>query len=67
MDKQVRNTTEIVRLAKQKSQKTREKVDKAISKFSIEGKAINFIRTNSREIKHFSKKIWRRSLYSKKS
>ena len=42
MDKQVRNTTEIVRLAKQKSQKTREKVDKAISKFSIEGKAINF-------------------------
>ena len=37
MDKQVRNTTEIVRLAKQKSQKTREKVDKAISKFSIEG------------------------------
>lgn len=42
MDKQVRNTTEIVRLAQQKSQKTREKVDKAISKFSIEGKAINF-------------------------
>lgn len=42
MDKQVRNTTEIVRLAKQESQKTREKVDKAISKFSIEGKAINF-------------------------
>ena len=42
MDKQVRNTTEIVRLANQKSQKTREKVDKAISKFSIEGKAINF-------------------------
>ncbi|HHC9741293.1 TPA: DUF6262 family protein [Staphylococcus aureus] len=42
MDKQVRNTTEIVRLAKQKSQKTSEKVDKAISKFSIEGKAINF-------------------------
>ena len=42
MNKQVRNTTEIVRLAKQKSQKTREKVDKAISKFSIEGKAINF-------------------------
>ena len=42
MDKQVRNTTEIVRLAEQKSQKTREKVDKAISKFSIEGKAINF-------------------------
>ena len=38
MDKQVRNTTEIVRLAKQKSKKTREKVDKAISKFSIEGK-----------------------------
>ncbi|UOH59977.1 transposase [Staphylococcus aureus] len=32
MDKQVRNTTEIVRLAKQKSKKTREKVDKAISK-----------------------------------
>lgn len=42
MDKQVRNTTEIVRLAKQKSKKTREKVDKAISKFSIEGKVINF-------------------------
>ncbi|HGF8123098.1 TPA: DUF6262 family protein, partial [Enterococcus faecium] len=41
MDKQVRNTTEIVRLAKQKSKKTREKVDKAISKFSIEGKVIN--------------------------
>ena len=39
MDKQVRNTTEIVRLAKQKSKKTREK---AISKFSIEGKVINF-------------------------
>ena len=29
-------------MAKQKSQKTRGKVDKAISKFSIEGKAINF-------------------------
>lgn len=42
MDKQVRNTTEIVRLAKQKSKKTRKKVDKAISKFSIEGKVINF-------------------------
>ena len=42
MDKQIRNATEIVRLAKQKSHKTREKVDKAISKFSIEGKAINF-------------------------
>ncbi|CAC7153108.1 transposase [Staphylococcus aureus] len=42
MDKQVRNTKEIVRLAKQKSQKTREKVDKAISKLSIEGKTINF-------------------------
>ncbi|PCF84239.1 transposase [Staphylococcus delphini] len=42
MDKQVRNTTEIVRLAKQKSKKTREKVDKVISKFSIEGKVINF-------------------------
>ncbi len=43
MDKQVRNTTEIVRLAKQKSKKTKEKVDKAISKFSIEGKVINLI------------------------
>src|SRR5699024_618360 len=42
MEKQVRNTTEIVRLAKQKSQKTREKVDKAISKYSIQGQAINF-------------------------
>jgi hypothetical protein len=30
------------KLAKQKSKKTREKVDKAISKFSIEGKVINF-------------------------
>lgn len=43
MDKQVRNTTEIVRLAKQKSKKTREKVDKAISKFSIEGKLLILI------------------------
>ncbi|PJG36212.1 transposase, partial [Enterobacter hormaechei] len=32
MDKQVRNTTEIVSLAKQKLKKTRETVDKAISK-----------------------------------
>ncbi|RZI06959.1 transposase, partial [Staphylococcus aureus] len=42
MNKKVRNKTEIVRLAKQKSKKTREKVDKAMSKFSIEGKVINF-------------------------
>lgn len=42
MGKQVRNTKEIVRLAKQKSLKTREKVDKAISKLSLEGKTINF-------------------------
>src|SRR5699024_4544625 len=42
MDTQTRKRIEIRRLAKQKSQKTREKVDNAISKFSIEGKAINF-------------------------
>src|SRR5699024_12675588 len=33
---------EIVRLAKQKSRRTRENVDKVISKLSLEGKTINF-------------------------
>src|SRR5690625_6745940 len=42
MVKQVRNTEEIVRLAKQKSRRTRENVDKVISKLSLEGKTINF-------------------------
>ncbi|CAI7726703.1 DUF6262 family protein [Mammaliicoccus sciuri] len=42
MDKQVRNTREIVRLAKLKTKHTRENVDKIISKLSLEGKTINF-------------------------
>ena len=42
MGKQVRNTEEIVRLAKLKTNRTREGVDKAISKLSLEGKVINF-------------------------
>jgi pyruvate-formate lyase len=42
MAKQVRNTEEIVRLAKQKSKETRENVDKVISKLSLEGETINF-------------------------
>jgi hypothetical protein len=43
MGKQIRNTEAIVRLAKQKSKKTRENVEKVISKLSLEGKTINFI------------------------
>ncbi|MBY0597019.1 DUF6262 family protein [Bacillus bingmayongensis] len=42
MGKQVRNTEEIVRLAKLKTNRTREGVEKAISKLSLEGKVINF-------------------------
>jgi pyruvate-formate lyase len=42
MGKQIRNTEAIVRLAKQKSKKTRENVEKVISKLSLEGKTINF-------------------------
>lgn len=42
MVKQVRNTVEIVRLARQKSKRTRENVDKVISRLSLEGKTINF-------------------------
>ncbi|PDY79737.1 DUF6262 family protein [Bacillus cereus] len=42
MGKQVRNTEEIVRLSKLKTNRTKEGVDKAISKLSLEGKVINF-------------------------
>ncbi|WP_088033236.1 DUF6262 family protein [Evansella clarkii] len=42
MVKQVRNTKEIVRLAREKSKQTRENVDKVISRLSLEGKTINF-------------------------
>lgn len=42
MAKKVRNTDEIVRLAKLKSKKTRENVEKAISKLSLNGEKINF-------------------------
>lgn len=42
MVKQVRNTDSIVRLAKEKSEKTKVKVEKTISKMMIEGRTINF-------------------------
>lgn len=42
MGKKVRNTEKIVCLAKLKATQTRESVDKAISKLSLEGRIINF-------------------------
>ncbi|MDK8643854.1 MULTISPECIES: DUF6262 family protein [Bacillaceae] len=42
MDKPMRNTKEIVRLAKQKNLETKKKVEKILSKLSLEGKPINF-------------------------
>ncbi|PDY23800.1 transposase [Bacillus cereus] len=42
MGKKVRNTEKIVCLAKLKTTQTRESVDKAISKLSLEGRIINF-------------------------
>ncbi len=42
MTKQLRNTTKIVQLAKEKSDRTKVKVEKVISKMSLEGKTINF-------------------------
>lgn len=42
MGKKVRNTEKIVCLAKLKVTQTRESVDKAISKLSMEGRVINF-------------------------
>lgn len=42
MDKQLRNTDKIVQLAKEKSNKTKVKVEKTISKMALEGKTINF-------------------------
>lgn len=42
MGKKVRNIEKIVCLAKLKATRTRESVDKAISKLSLEGRIINF-------------------------
>jgi hypothetical protein len=55
MTKQLRNTDKIVQLAKEKSDRTRIKVDKVISKMSIEGKTINF---NSVSIEANVSKSW---------
>ncbi|MFU1903144.1 transposase [Bacillus cereus] len=42
MPKQLRNTEKIVRLAKEKSERTKVNVEKVISKMALEGKTINF-------------------------
>lgn len=55
MVKQLRNTDKIVQLAKEKRDSTRIKVDKVISRMSLEGKTINF---NSVSIEANVSKSW---------
>lgn len=42
MTRKIRNTEEIVRLAKEKSDRTKANVEKVLSRMSVEGKSINF-------------------------